>query len=432
MKNSGIEWIGEIPDGWETVKSKYLVYTYTGNSIKDEDKSKYEDSSNALLYISTKNIDLQLSRLIKTDLLYVKCDDKTFVRANKNDTLMCIEGGSAGKKKVYLNEKVCFVNKLCCFHPYNTYSRYLYFILQSPHYEEEFNFNISGLIGGVSKSKIDNFYLIKPPIDKQKKIADYLDEKSAKIDKLIELQTTMLEKLKAYKQSVITEAVTKGLNPSAPLKDSGIIYYDMIPSKWGKGKVLNVLSMPITDGPHTTPEFYDEGIPFISAEAIKNGKIDFNLKRGNISKKFYDECSLKYVPQRGDIFMIKSGATTGNVAYVDTDIIFTIWSPLAVFRCNKGMNYKFLYYFLQSKGFQQQIQQKWSFGTQQNIGMRILESLLILLPPLSEQQEIAEYLDKKCAKIDELIALKQQKIERLKDYKKSIIYEYVTGKKEVV
>ena len=244
----------------------------------------------------------------------------------------------------------------------------------------------------------------------------------------------MIEKLKAYKQSVITEAVTKGLNPNAKLVPSGIDWIGDIPEEWKVLKTLFTLKMPITDGPHTTPKLFDNGIPFVSAEAVScgNGSIDFDHIRGFISQEFYEECCLKYIPEIDDVYMIKSGATTGKVSIVDTDKVFTIWSPLAVFRSNRNIIIpRFMFYTLQGDYYQKQISLYWTFGTQQNIGMRTLEQLAIVLPPLSEQQTIASYLDEKCADIDRLIALKQQKIESLKDYKKSVIYEAVTGKTEI-
>ena len=230
----------------------------------------------------------------------------------------------------------------------------------------------------------------------------------------------MITKLQSYKQSVITEAVTKGLDKNIPLKDSGIEWIGEIPEYWEVSKTLFSLSIPITDGPHTTPELFETGIPFVSAEAVSfgNGRIDFSHIRGYISDNFYQECCKKYIPQIDDIYMIKSGATTGRVAIVDTDIKFTIWS-------------RFLFYQLQSNGYQKQIELNWSYGTQQNIGMRTLEKLILSVPPLSEQQSIADYLDQKCCEIDELISIKQQKIEKLKDYKKSLIFECVTGKRKV-
>lgn len=262
-------------------------------------------------------------------------------------------------------------------------------------------------------------------------IVSNLDEKCGEIDSLIALQEQMIEKLKAYKQSVITEAVTKGLDPNAKLVPSGIDWIGEIPEEWKVLKTLFTLKMPITDGPHTTPKLFDNGIPFVSAEAVScgNGSIDFDHIRGFISQEFYEECCLKYIPEIDDVYMIKSGATTGKVSIVDTDKVFTIWSPLAVFRSNRNIIIpRFMFYTLQGDYYQKQISLYWTFGTQQNIGMRTLEQLAIVLPPLSEQQTIASYLDEKCADIDRLIALKQQKIETLKDYKKSVIYEAVTGK----
>ena len=120
-----------------------------------------------------------------------------------------------------------------------------------------------------------------------------------------------------------------------------------IPKEWDLTSMKNVLKIPITDGPHTTPTLYDSGIPFISAEAVKKGKLDFSRKRGFINNEDYEEFSQKYTPMRGDVFMVKSGATTGNVAMVETDEPFSIWSPLAVFRANESKVIPlFLHYYL--------------------------------------------------------------------------------------
>lgn len=273
-----------------------------------------------------------------------------------------------------------------------------------------------------------------PPVELQRKIVDEIAAKVSKVDALIANQQAQIEKLKQYKQSLITEVVTKGLVPNAPMKDSGVDVIGEIPKHWNVRKNLFCLEMPITDGPHTTPELYDDGIPFVSAEAVScgNGSIDFDHIRGYISQEFYEECCLKYIPQRDDIYMIKSGATTGRVSIVDTDRIFTIWSPLAVMRCNKQiMTPKFLFYYLQSVCFQRQVELGWTYGTQQNIGMRTLEKLKVIVPPLDEQVKMIGILDTKCEKIKGLIQIKEQKIAKLTDYKKSVIYEYVTGKKEV-
>ncbi|WP_315005383.1 restriction endonuclease subunit S [uncultured Selenomonas sp.] len=215
----------------------------------------------------------------------------------------------------------------------------------------------------------------------------------------------------------------------AEYKDSGLEWIGEIPAHWSCCKTLYALSMPITDGPHETPKLYNDGIPFVSAESVSagNGRIDFSHIRGFISEEYYRECCKKYVPKLNDIYMIKSGATTGTVALVDTEDVFTIWSPLAVFRCKDSfVLHKFLFYFLQSKGYQKQVENMWSYGTQQNIGMRTLERLRICVPPTNEQATIADYLDKCTSKINELISNLQTQLSMLTRYKRDLIAECVT------
>lgn len=213
------------------------------------------------------------------------------------------------------------------------------------------------------------------------------------------------------------------------MKDSGIEWIGEIPEGWSVSKVLHCLSMPITDGPHTTPILYDTGIPFVSAEAVScgNGRIDFSHIRGYISEKFYKECCQKYIPEIDDIYMIKSGATTGRVAIVDTTKVFTIWSPLAVFRCNKDCILpKFLFYYLQSPAFQKEVEFSWTFGTQQNVGMRSLEQMKVCVPPLNEQNTIVNHLDYQCAQIDLLLQKALSSIEEYKKLKQAVITQAVT------
>ena len=229
-----------------------------------------------------------------------------------------------------------------------------------------------------------NYYLPFPSFEEQNKIVKKINQKTIEIDSLIEIENQQIEKLKEQKQAVITEAVTSGLDKDAPLKESGVEWVGKIPEGWSIQKVLYQLSMPVTDGPHTTPELQPEGVAFVSAEAVScgNGSIDFSHIRGYITEEFYQECCLKYIPEIDDVYMIKSGATTGRVSIVTTlEPKFTIWSPLAVMRCDKNkMVPKFLYYAVQSEQFQRQVALGWSFGTQQNLGMRTLEQLKLIIP----------------------------------------------------
>ena len=211
------------------------------------------------------------------------------------------------------------------------------------------------------------------------------------------------------------------------MKDSGIGGVGEVPEEWGLKPIKYLVSTPVTDGPHETPTLYDEGIPFLSAESVKNGILDSRYKRGYISETAHKIFSRKVSPQKNDIFIVKSGATTGNVGIVTTDEIFDIWSPLALVRTRSDLaNQKFVYYFMLSDAFTKQIQNKWSFGTQQNIGMGVIEKIKLVVPPLDEQTQIANFLDKKVAQLDSVKSLLEEQIKTLEDYRKSLIYQTVT------
>ena len=224
-----------------------------------------------------------------------------------------------------------------------------------------------------------------PPLEEQNTIARFLDFKTAQIDALIAKKKVLLDKLAEKRMALISHAVTKGLDPSVPMKDSGVDWLGNVPAHWKVVPVKFSLDMPITDGPHSTPQLYDEGIPFISAEAVKNDRLDFSRKRGYISEDDHAIFSKKYKPKYGDVYMVKSGATTGAVARVETHDEFNIWSPLAVLRphAEKAIT-DYLFYALKSKPFFCSVELSWSYGTQQNIGMGVVSNIRIVLPPVEE------------------------------------------------
>ena len=209
-------------------------------------------------------------------------------------------------------------------------------------------------------------------------------------------------------------------------KDSGVTWLGEVPGHWEVYAIKHIVSTPITDGPHETPNFPDEGIPFVSAEAVSSGKIDFAKIRGYISEADHLRYSEKYRPQVGDIYMVKSGATTGVTAIVETDIEFNIWSPLAVIRCGREALPRFVLNFMRSKNFQEAVILFWSFGTQQNIGMGVIENLSVTVPPVEEQQTIAAFLDRETGKIDALVAEQEKLIELLREKRQAVISHAVT------
>lgn len=189
------------------------------------------------------------------------------------------------------------------------------------------------------------------------------------------------------------------------------------------GKIIDMLKQPITDGPHTTPELVEDGVPFLSVEAVFDGKIHFEKRRGNITPKFDEECCKKYKPQRHDVFMVKSGSTTGKVGYVDTDERFNIWSPLAAMRVNGENSSRYLFHLLQTKTIQQQVAAKASHGSQPNLSMRALEQFEVAIPSLDIQIHIATILDRFDALCNDLTSGLPAEIEARKKQ-----YEYYRDK----
>ncbi len=423
LVDSGVSWLGKIPDSWSTcrVKNKFLFHkiiakersvnydriALTLNGVIKRDK----DDSNGLQPDNYNGYQV----VYKDDLIFklIDLENVNTSRIGKSEY-----EGITSPAYLVLTDKC------------NT--RYSLYYFLNMWYQEIFN-NIGG--DGV-RSAINKDDLLKVPfidisIDEQNKIANYLDNQCAKINEIINDNNHEIELLEEYKMKILDTACLKGVDKHEFINVSHYSI-DKIPAGWKFQKTLGILNMPITDGPHSTPNLINDGIPFISADAIKDGKIDFSRKRGDISEEDYLEFSKKYIPKLHDIYMIKSGATTGKVGIVETTEKFTIWSPLAVYRVDeKKMNYKYLYYLLQTNFYQKQVQLSWSYGTQQNIGMRILEKLKVLVPPLSEQEKIVKEIDNKFDKLNKSIDYRKQIIEKLEEYKKSLIYECVTGKREV-
>ena len=421
MKDSRIEWIGRIPEDWELT-----TYRRVFNRRKEYDDKDKQVLSLTIQGVKEKNENYGKMAEDFTGHQIVKKNDLVFTPRDFDATP--ILSGIAPCDG-------CISNLYFVLYPHDTSNTHIPFynyfmwgvkwggdIWRKLSYGMRFSYNFQ---------QFGALPTVMPPIETQKRIAGFLDEKCGKIDRYIEKQQQVIEKLKAYKQSVITEAVTKGLNPDVPMKDSGLKYKLDMPAHWENRKVISILAMRVVDGAHESPELFDEGVPYISATAIVNGKIDFSQKRGFISPEYCDICDQRYVPHLDDILMIKLGASTGQVAMVETTNRFNIWVPLAAIRCNESAYPKFVYYAFQSDYFIKQMQLSWTYGTQQTLGVKTIERLRILIPSVEEQKQIADYLTERCKMIDAAIEKYQQIVDKLTEYKKSLIYEAVTGKLEV-
>ena len=423
MKDSGVEWLGEIPAEWDVRRGKTFLRLLSRPVKVDDD-----------IVTCFRDGEVTLRKHRREDGFTVALKECGYQGVEPGDLVVHGMDGFAGS--IGISDSRGKASPVLNVLDTSEDKRYVMYYLRSLAMRDVFLALSTGIrvrSCDLRWSKLGDIQYLLPPLSTQRKIAAYLDTRCAKIDEMVSDAKKTIEEYKAWKASVIFESVT-GKNTGAKMKDSGIDGVDLIPQNWRVCKAIRALSMPITDGPHTTPDLYDTGIPFVSAEAVSygNGSIDFSHIRGFVSQEFYDECCKKYIPRRDDIYMIKSGATTGRVSIVDTDKVFTIWSPLAVFRANPDLALpRYLFYFLQSSAYQKQVEISWSYGTQQNIGMRVLEQLHVVLPPIEQQFRIIAELDKKCAAIDRVISEKESLIADLESYKKSLIFECVTGKMEV-
>ena len=340
---------------------------------------------------------------------------------------MCIEGGSAGKKIAYLNQEVCFVNKLCCFSAKSLDDKFLYYYLKSPSFNSEFELHISGLIGGVSQGELREFAIPVPPLPEQEKISDFLDSRVNEIDKIISETKASIENYKEYKQSVITEAVTKGLDKNVPMKDSGIEWIGEIPCEWKVSKIKYVsIFSPSCD---ISALNEDSEITYTPMEFIKSGYFINNITSlGNIASSLN-------VYQDGDIVMAKVTPCfeNGNIAIMGQLASGFGFGSSELFVLRPiDIETKYMFYWLRNILFVKRATATMTgTGGLKRVSSYFLKNDAILLPTLDEQNIIAKYLDNKCAEIDNIILEKEKLITNLEEYKKSLIYEYVTGKKAV-
>ncbi len=424
-KDSGVEWLGKIPSGWLLKKAKY-IFQRVQRPLRDID--------GVVTAFRDGQVTLRTNR--RTDGFTNSVKEIGYQGVRRNDLVIHAMDGFAGAIGVSDSDGKCSpVCSVCIPWQNQPLNMRFYGYLVRQLAVTDF---ILSLAKGIRErstefrfSEFSGLMLPILPIYEQDQIAKFLDRETAKIDNLIEKQQQLIELLIEKRQAVISHAVTKGLNPDVPMKDSGVKWLGEVPEHWDVCAIKNIVSTPITDGPHETPNFIDEGVPFISAEAISSGVIDFNKQRACISSKDNIRFSKKYTPQLHDIYMVKSGATTGVTAIVETEREFNIWSPLAAIRCDISSRPYFVLHFLRSSPFQTAIELNWSFGTQQNIGMGVIGNLRITRPPVNEAIAIANHLRAKCSKIEELLNIANNQIYLMQERRTALISAAVTGKIDV-
>lgn len=425
MKDSGISWVGEIPTNW-TIGRIGGLYSLRNQKVSDKD---YEPLS-----VTMKGVLPQLETAAKTN----DGDNRKLVR--KGDFAINSRSDRRGSCGIADRDgSVSLINTI--LKPRNQMNaRYYNWLFHTPMFADEFYKWGHGIVDDLWSTNWEEMKKIQipfPSLVEQQRIAEFLDRECGKIDGLKADIQAQIDTLEQYKRSVITEAVTHGLNPSAPMKDSGISRVGDIPQNW-KIKRLKYLFKFCKGLPITKDNLIDQGLPVISYGQI-HAKTNNGVDARQHLLRFVDFSYQTFYPlsqvMRGDFVFADTSEDyegCGNCVYKRNDsLLFAGYHTIIAHSIVESDN-RFFAYLFQTDIWRKQIREKVSGVKVFSITQKTLSNTYLILPPLDEQQEIADYLDNKCAEIEQIIADKKSQIETLDGYKKSLIYEYVTGKKEVV
>ena len=423
MKDSGIEWIGLIPKCWTVNRIKEKFSIVNGSTPKS-DVPEFWDGD--IVWVTPidmyNNVFLNDSRKKITESGYLSCGTTLVPKGS----IVISTRAPIGQISI-AGIKLC-TNQGCksLVATNETNERYLFYLLSIS--TEILNFFGRGTTFlELSTKDLANFVYSSPTLNIQNRIVDYLDKQCATIDRLISLQEEMIAELQAYKQSVITEAVTKGLDPDVPMKDSGVEWIGEIPNQWGISKLTNIF---IKIGSGTTPdtvnsEYYEGNIKWVQSGDINGAHIYDTQKK--VSERALAEISTLRLYEAPFIVIAMYGASIANASISMIDACVN--QACCVLSGCKS-NIEFIFFLIVAA--KNSLVSQGRGGGQPNISQELLKNQRFPQPSSLEQEKIVEYIKKKCDAVDNMLRLKQQKIDYLKQYKKSLIYECVTGKREIV
>lgn len=413
MKDSGIEWIGEMPKEWEIKKLKYL-------SLFQQEK--YDEVYGDLVYIGLENVESWSGIYIETDSIYDKSQSLIF---HNNDILW-------GKLRPYLAKVYQCTNMGCCSSEFCVISldkmsdiRFFWYLLVSPTFVDTVNRSTYGTkMPRANADFIKNMHVPIPSIIEQSIISQFLDNKCKEIDNILTKTRASIEEYKKLKQAVITQAVTKGIRGDREMKDSGIEWIEEIPVEWEERRIKTLFSL--REERNFSPL---EEVNLISLYTDL-GVVQHSELEKTTGNKASNADGYKMVYKDDivvNIILCWMGAIGRSEYNGVTSPAYDIYIPQ-----NEVLS-KFFHYYFRTKGFSGDcykrgrgiMAMRWRTYSDQ------FRDIRVVYPSLNEQQEIVNYLDEKCSAIDNLIAKKEQYLSEIENYKKSLIYEYVTGKKEV-
>ena len=428
MKDSGVEWIGMIPKRWKVSVVKRHYSITLGKMLESTPKTPDVTLENYMCASNIKwgGIDISVNRQ-----MCFSANEKEVYLLKDGDLLVMEGGATAGTAAIYQGEfSPCYIqnsvnrcrSKNGNVTPFLYY--WLYFVNHSGHIESVCN---CATFKHLTKEKLGRLPMVQVPLPEQTAIVAYLDEKCAAIDSIIAEAKATIDEYKAWKASVIFEAVTKGLDPNAEMKDSGVEWIGEIPMGWLRDKINRIYDII---GSGTTPKFDDAKDNSGPINWIQSGDVylggDITKVKNQIAESFLSEYSALKFYKPPFVVIAMYGASIGNMAI--SHISGCVNQACCVLG-NPRENFNYTYYALQA--LKRHLLSSALGGGQPNISQQIIKAQWLPVPPLPEQTAIADYLDSKCAAIDAIIAEKEALIGELEAYKKSLIFETVTGKRRV-
>ena len=420
MKDSGIEWIGEIPEGWSIARGKHIL-TLLQRAVSSTD--------GVITCFRDGEVTLRSNR--REDGFTVSLKEIGYQGIEPGDLVVHGMDGFAGS--IGISDSRGKSSPVLVVLDSSQDKKYLMYYLRSMAYNNVFLALSTGIrvrSCDLKWNKLADLLYLVPPIVEQHKLVSFLDEKCSEIDAMLSKTRSSIEEYKKLKQAVITQAVTKGVRGEREMKDSGVEWIGEIPKEWGRTKIKMIASFFNGDRTSRYPQpsdFVDSGVAFLTSRNIGSDEVDLSETKYITEDKYKSLSGAKI--QIDDIIFCLRGSV-GKCAINRTLSCGTVASSLATIR-PKDIYPKYLLYFLLSNIASTQTTIFMNGTCAANLSAENVGNYYITLPISTEQKEIADYLDAKCAEIDGLIAKKEQLVKELESYKKSLIYEVVTGKREV-
>ena len=428
MKDSGVAWIGAMPRAWKmnTIAQIFL-------QVKCKNTGLQEKNLLSLSYgkVKRKSIDTVEGLLPESFDGYniIEKDDIVLRLTDLQNDHTSLRVGLAEERGIITSAYLTIRNRS------NFCPKYLYYYLHSFDIAKGFYGMGAGVRQGLNWDGVKWLKILAPSVPEQERIAAFLDAECAEIDAVLEKTRSSIEEYKKLKQAVITQAVTKGIRGDRPMKDSGIEWIGEIPESWEVSSVryIGQLQNGISKG----GEFFGKGFPFVSyGDVYKNYELPHSVF--GLIDTTEDERTT-YSVEYGDIFFTRTSETIEEVGFscvckrsIPNATFAGFIIRLRPFCADEKILTDYAKYYFRGEHIRAYLVKEMNLVTRASLGQTLLKGMSVIVPPKSVQKKIAEYLDDKCADIDALVAKKQQYLTEIENYKKSLIYEYVTGKKEVV